>query len=270
VQVRARRGYLAATAAAASRRTAAPTVSASSAAEAAESLAVGVVVGSLSRFSREASLRTQAASGWNARGAAAVWVVGEVAASERWLGGGEANVTLIRGGAPVSTARATIAPGGRTFRVAIASTDPLPAGEYQVRVRATGAAGTGPPLDDLVTLQVAAAAGPIGALLIRRGLSTGNKSVATADSRFRRNERLGVEVPMSVSAPLRARLLDRTGKPLTTIPVAVTPRTDADGSSWQTAEVALAPLAPGDYVVELSLEAAADQKRTLVPFRIIP
>ena len=54
------------------------------------------------------------------------------------------------------------------------------------------------------------------------------------------------------------------------IPIAVVPRTDADGSSWQTAELALAPLAPADYVVELSLDSSAESHRTLVPFRIIP
>jgi hypothetical protein len=68
---------------------------------------------------------------------------------------------------------------------------------------------------------------------------------------------------------MTARLLDRTGKPLM-VPIAVAPRTDADGSSWQTAELALAPLAPADYVVELTFASTTDQKRTLVPFRIIP
>jgi hypothetical protein len=54
------------------------------------------------------------------------------------------------------------------------------------------------------------------------------------------------------------------------IPIAVVPRTDADGSSWHTAEVTLAPLAPADYVIELSLESTPEPHRTLVPFRIIP
>ena len=69
---------------------------------------------------------------------------------------------------------------------------------------------------------------------------------------------------------MTARLLDRTGKPMVMIPIAVAPRTDADGSSWHTAEVALAPLAPADYVIELSLESTPEPHRTLVPFRIIP
>ncbi len=269
VQVRARRGYLAATAAVEARRTTAAPVSATAAAEAAAAVAVDAVVGSLAKFAREAPLRTQAASGWNARDTAVVWVVGEVAASERWIAGGEANVTLSRGGTSVSTTRATIAPGGRTFRVAVVSTEPLVAGDYQVRVRANGAGGSGAPLEDAVTLALAATPDPIGALLTRRGPATANKNVATADSRFRRSERLGIDVPARGSASMTARLLDRTGKPLM-VPIAVAPRTDADGSSWQTAEFALAPLAPADYVVELSFESTVNQTRTLVPFRIIP
>jgi len=265
VRVRARRGYLAASAP----RTTASPPPAIAGPEAAAAAAVGVVVGSLAKFAREAPLRTQGASGWNARGNATVWIVGEVAASEKWIGGGDVNVTLMRGGTPVSTARTTIAPGARTFRVAVATTEPLAAGDYQVRVRANGAAGAGIPLDDVVTLGVAATPDPIGALLWRRGSATGNKNVATADSRFRRSERLGIDVPAGESSAMTARLLDRTGKPLM-VPIAVAPRTDADGSSWQTAELALAPLAPADYVVELTFASTTDQKRTLVPFRIIP
>ena len=66
-------------------------VSAGSAAEAAAAVAVQAVVGSLAKFAREAPLRTQAASGWNSRGNATVWVVGEVGAGENWTAGGEAD-----------------------------------------------------------------------------------------------------------------------------------------------------------------------------------
>jgi hypothetical protein len=270
VQVRARRGYLSATAADLARRTVAPApVSAGSVAAAVEAAAVDMVVGSLARFARDAPLRTQAASGWNANGKPAVWVVGEVAASERWIGGGEANVTLTRGGTAVSTARATIAPGARTFLVALASSEPLVAGDYQIRVRAKGAGDAGAALEDVVTLAVAASPDPTGVLLLRKGQSTGNKPVATADARFRRSERLGLDVPARGSSSMTARLLDRTGKPLS-VPIAVAPRTDADGSAWQAAELSLAPLAPADYVIEITFETTTDSKRTLVPFRIVP
>ena len=50
------------------------------------------------------------------------------------------------------------------------------------------------------------------------------------------------------------------------IPVTAAIRDDADGSRWRTAQLALAPLAPGDYVVEQS----AGAEKTLTAFRILP
>ena len=68
-----------------------------------------------------------------------------------------------------------------------------------------------------------------------------------------------------------ARLLDRTGKALG-LSVAASMRDEADGTRWQTAQLALAPLAAGDYVIELTRASggsAADERRTLVAFRVI-
>ena len=103
-----------------------------------------------------------------------------------------------------------------------------------------------------------------GAILIRRGATTGNRDVPTADLRFRRNEQVRVELPTPSSDPVTARLLDRTGKPLA-VPVAAAVRDDSDGSRWQTAQLALAPLAPGDYVIEM----AVGDKRMITAFRVI-
>ena len=64
---------------------------------------------------------------------------------------------------------------------------------------------------------------------------------------------------------LGARLLDRTGKPLP-VPVSAATRTDADGMRWATGELVLAPLAPADYIVELS----GSNTRTLAAFRVVP
>ena len=87
----------------------------------------------------------------------------------------------------------------------------------------------------------------------------------TADLRFRRNEQLRVEIPVSATDPLTARLLDRTGKPLA-VPVTAAMRDDADGSRWATAQLALAPLAPGDYAIEL----ASGDNRMIAAFRVVP
>ena len=65
-----------------------------------------------------------------------------------------------------------------------------------------------------------------------------------------------------------ARLLDRTGKALA-VPITSSAREDADGSRWQVTQLALAPLAPADYVIEIA-ESGGSGKRTLVGFRVIP
>jgi hypothetical protein len=95
-------------------------------------------------------------------------------------------------------------------------------------------------------------------------VTTGNRDVPTADLRFRRNEQVRVELPTPSTEPVTARLLDRTGKPLA-VPVTATVRDDSDGSRWHTAQLALAPLAPGDYVIEM----AVGEKRTITVFRVI-
>jgi len=74
-----------------------------------------------------------------------------------------------------------------------------------------------------------------------------------------------VEVPTPSSDAGAARLLDRAAKPLA-IPVTAAIRADADGTRWLTAQLALAALAPGDYVVEI----AQGTTKTLAPFRIVP
>jgi hypothetical protein len=77
-----------------------------------------------------------------------------------------------------------------------------------------------------------------------------------------------VEVPLDASAkPDTARLLDRAGQPLQ-VPVTIGERADADANQrWVTADLSLAPLAPADYVVELVVRGAPEQ-RTYIPVRV--
>ena len=88
----------------------------------------------------------------------------------------------------------------------------------------------------------------------------------TADLRFRRNEQVRVEIPTASSEPATARLLDRTGKPLA-VPVTAAVRDDADGSRWVTAQLALAPLAPADYV---DRDWRSASRRMISAFRVVP
>jgi hypothetical protein len=106
-------------------------------------------------------------------------------------------------------------------------------------------------------------------LVFRRGPSTGNQSQPSAGRIFPRSDRVHLELEAQAGAPLWAgALLDRNGTK-TAVPVAVGERTDpATGQRWLTADVTLAPLGAGDYVVELTSTVGTEQKRTLVPIRV--
>ena len=89
-----------------------------------------------------------------------------------------------------------------------------------------------------------------------------------ADMQFRRTERLHLEWPLSGALDNRtARLLSRRGDALP-LPVNLTERTDADHTVL-VADLQLAPLSEGDFLVELTAGQGADTTRVLVPFRLI-
>jgi VWFA-related protein len=263
VTVRARRGFQALRAAdiergLALRTTAPPTSAADAAMATAVSAAVGKIVGS----ARDLPLRVHVTAGWRTGGDGqpepAFWTVGEI--MDRIPGSDLETVVMTGGGDIVASGRGRIAPGTTSALVTVLPGKAAP-GDYVVRVRSQSAAGN-ETMSMPVTLPAASQSS--GAVFIRRGPTTGNKEVPTADLRFRRSERLRVEVPGIAEAP-NARLLDRTGKPLA-VPVAAATRTDADGTRWATGELALAPLAPADYVVELSVGST----RTMAAFRVVP
>jgi VWFA-related protein len=269
VQVRARRGFLAATtaeatAAAGRGAAAAETPEASAAAE--ESRAVAAALAPLTGYTRELPLRMLAASGWKADRTAGIWVVAEAGRGEDWMGGGEATAMLLdRAGTTVATATAPIEPNTRSVRLVLVPPAAVPPGEYDVRLRVKSAGGAAATTDSTrVTLAPAPRA--TGAIFLRRGPTTGNRDAPTADLRFRRTERLKVEVPGESGDAVTARLLDRTGKLVAAIPVASSTRVDPDGSRWQIAQLSLVPLGIGDYVIEV----AAGATRTLAAFRIVP
>jgi VWFA-related protein len=267
VQIRARRGYLAATQASLSAR--APQSAASQAGSAsanAATVAAAAAIGSLAKLARDEPLKVQAASGWTSKDALTVWVVGELAGTETLTGGAEASVTLVSDGAPASSTRVQLEPGSRVFRAVLAPAVKAP-GEFQLRVRVTGG-GLNSPLNNVAPLAVVASPDSSGALLARRGAPANSRSVVTADARFRRSERLVVELPIRAPNAPVARLLDRAGTPLT-IPIAEADRDEADGSRWHAAEITLAPLAPGDYLVEFTTGSGDGSKRSLVPFRVV-
>ena len=273
VRVRARRGYLAATPATAAlltRNSAPKSLSGPEAAEAAAAHAVDAAIAPLAGYARDVPLRLQMAAGWkpNDSASAAMWVVGELGGvallGDTWNDGFDATVTLTTpSDATVGSGRVSVLRGVRIFRVALTPSLPLVPGEYVVRVGAR-AGPASIPSRETARLTIPPAPDAVGALFVRRGVLTGNKDVPTADLRFRRNEQVRVEIPTASSEPVTARLLDRTGKALA-VPVTAAVRDDPDGSRWVTAQLTLAPLAPADYAVELTV----GERKMISAFRVI-
>jgi hypothetical protein len=115
-----------------------------------------------------------------------------------------------------------------------------------------------------------AAQGLIGKpLLFRRGQSSGPGWVATTDLRLRRTDRLRINIPTAAALEaMTAALLDRTGKPLA-FPVTFAERAE-NGVRYVTGDMALAPLAIGDYLLEITHRDAAGDSFALIAFRIVP
>jgi VWFA-related protein len=266
VQVRARRGYLAATAAGADRtgRAKAAGPNAPSSAKDTEAVAVESALKPLGSFNKETSVRLRAAAGWKGPSESLVWLVGEVGLADAWRLGAQADVTLTLEGQTLASAQVKVPPGSRHFRVLLTPNAPLQPGDYSVNVR-TSATSQLATTADLVSLAVEAAPAGSGSLIYRRGPFTGLKDVPTADLRFRRSEQMRIEIPtVAGTASGSAALLDRTGKAMA-VPLTVLFRDDPDGSRWATTQVPLVPLGPGDYLVEMTVGGA----KTLTPFRMV-
>jgi VWFA-related protein len=266
VQIRARRGYLAASSAAPP----APLESSGAAAGAAAAQAVSGALASLGVVTRDTPLRLHAAVGpvsANTRTITAVIEIGRTLAAD-WAKGGEADASLIdASGATVASSRLSILPASLSVQWAVGPRA-LPSGDYELRVRAK-AASPGSTATDSLRITVPATSDGAGFLIFKRGPGTGNREVATADLRFRRSDTLRVAVPASDSSESSARLLDRTGN-LLQVPVPTSVRDEADGSKSHSATLALAPLATGDYLIELNAGQSTGPARTLIAFRVVP
>ncbi len=105
--------------------------------------------------------------------------------------------------------------------------------------------------------------------LFHRGPSTGNQRQPAPARILPRSDRVHLELESAPdSPPWIGALLDRNGTK-TAVPVTVGSRTDrVSGQRWLTADVTLAPLGAGDYIIELTSVAGGEQKRTLVAIRV--
>ena len=193
-----------------------------------------------------------------------------------WIAGGTLKVTFepertlgSTTAAVAQTVTMAIEPGQRSIPIE-GTTEPLAAGRYSVRAELTPRGSRAPiQVTTFATVPQATAAVGTGALALRRGPSTGLAYVPTADPRFRRTERLRIEVPINGDGFTgTGRLLTREGQPLQVV-VTYTTRTDARGP-LAVGEVVLAPLAAGEYVFELSLTKDGKTETVNYGFRLIP
>lgn len=270
VQVRARRGYRAATEeeVLAARAAAAPEPISL------ETAAADAAIDALTRIRPEARFRIHATPfGEAANGSVSlIWIAGELQsppAEDPWKRGGTGDIDVTAGGA-TTTARVTLAPGERTFLTAVALPSPISGGAIDVRARLTGSDPEAPRLAD--SIHVPLTSGARLPLLFRRGPTTGNRILPAATFLFNRTERLRVDIPVGAPArPGTGRLIERGGK-TSPVPVTVGVRTDeGTGHHWVTADVTLAPLGAGDYTIEISILApgAATEHKVFTAIRVV-
>ena len=254
VDVRARRGYRAATEEEVNAARAAVAVPVPPAVA-----AVNAALADLSRLRSATPFRINAVPYASSGTVSTVWVAGEVRGADARAGGQvEIKVT---GNGTAGTSDVTLAAGQRTFLTTVRLDKPMAGGILEVRARLAGVSLT--PVSDIV--RVDAGSATARALLFRRGPSTGNRYEPAGDALFARTERIRLDIPAAAGIVAGAgRVLDRAGQPLA-VPVTVSERTDADtGIRWISADVTLAPLTLGDYAIEVELSPPGAEKRERV------
>jgi len=197
-----------------------------------------------------------------------------VAKNPEWQQGGTARVTIehSRGSAAPIERDVILEPGQRSFSLEETGGGSLPAGRYIVRLSLLPK-GASLPLQTTVDVTVPEPGALLGAagLALRRGPTTGLDYVSTADARYRRTERIRFEVPrLSPEGTVSARLLNRAGQPLP-LSIAVSERVDEKTRlRFVVADLTLAPLAQGEYVLEVAGEKEGKTERAVYGFRIVP
>ena len=265
--VRARNGYLAPTEADVSPAAAAP--------RAAREEAAAAALADLERFDRGREVFVDASwvlrGSGNAREALVAVVVELDAAAMRaaeWAGERSVAVTVQDAlGRPAGAgAKVALPDTARDVRVDLTS-QPLRSGTYTIRAAVSS---RGKSASDALRIVVPVDENPLGRpLVFRRGPATGPSYVPTSDRRFRRADRLRVDVPVGPALEtMTAVLLGRNGLPLA-VPVTLGERDD-NGARYVTGEIVLAPLAVGDYLVEIAAGGTREGPGVLVAFRIVP
>ena len=165
-----------------------------------------------------------------------------------------------------TTGAATLKAGESTFVIKLDAAA-LGSGNIDVRVRLSPAEGSALPLSEAIRLNPA----EVKPVMFRRGPTTGPRLLPAGSPLFSRTERMRLDFPVGPAQgdkPGTGRVLDRGGT-ATQITVVVSERTDeATGQRWIAADLNLAALSPGDYVVEVVYARESGEVRSLTPIRV--
>jgi VWFA-related protein len=144
----------------------------------------------------------------------------------------------------------------------------LGAGDYLLRARVVPAQ-SGLPLTDSVRFSVPAEPSPVGTpMFARRNATTGRAYVRTSDLRFRRTDWLRLALPIAEApASVTGELVDQRGQVMA---IPVTTRAEG-GEAGETAvaELSLAPLATGEYAVRIVVDIGGVKHERLAAFRVV-
>ena len=196
-----------------------------------------------------------------------VVVVAEITPAEieagRWKQGADVQIMLTAKDGEPKSATARIEPGSRGALVRV----PVGAntGPWQAVVRVKGA----DEMNDSDTIAIERGAGTLlGKPLAYRAASAAASAYRPlASFQFRRTERVRLEWPVLQAVDShQARLLDRNGKPLA-VPVTTAVKESA-GAPVLTADLNLAPLSIGEYLIELAAKAGDTSEQQMIGIRV--
>ena len=262
VDVKARRGYTAPTEA--ERNARAASASAPSATPSGPT-PVEAALGILARIRPSSELFLDATLGAAPNGK--LTVIAEVSGAQLSRGvlakGGTLDITLTGpGGAAVGSTQVALAPAAR----GTVTTMDVPGDTKAVTVTAKLRDGT---VVFDARADVTRDTGQVfgGPIVYRATPSSRSPLIGVAGFEFRRTERIHIDVPLVQALERRdARILGRNGQPMT-VSVTVTER-EVEGRTFLGVDALLAPLGPGDYVIEVTGTANGKTESRLIAIRV--
>jgi VWFA-related protein len=223
--------------------------------------AVGEAIGALARLRPTADLYTSGAVAFGQLAIAVEIAEGRLAGGQ-WAQGGDVRIEVTdAAGNPAGLGRGRIDPGTRGVLVRLPASG---SGPWRVDASVQGPDGT---LEDRASVAPASGTLLANPTLYRGSPAASSPLRAVADGLYRRSERVHVEwTELQALDQRTARLLDRRGQPLP-VPVHVTER-PLDGHTVLAADLNLAPLAAGDYVIEVTAGSGSTTERRVVAVRV--